>query len=161
MSVTRAKADTAVAPANEGAHDGHYSEAAMTSTFNGVAALASIVPRSTSWTLVITGRGLPPRGAAACSCVLILRNPSCELPVKAVDLDGDRMRRVGPPEVFDELAYSLAREFSRRFSALSQGLPSGTHQHPSKLMITSYAGSKELLEKAVLATQGGCFADEY
>jgi hypothetical protein len=33
-------------------------------------------------------------------------------------------------------------------------------------MITSYAGSKELLEKellekAVLATQGGCFADEY
>jgi hypothetical protein len=76
------------------------------------------------------------------------------------------MRRIGPPEVFDELAHSLAREFSRRFSALSQGLPSGAHQHSSKLMITSYAGSKELLEKellekAVLATQGGCFADEY
>ena len=94
-----------------GAHDGHYSEAAMTSTFNGVAALASIVPRSTSWTLVITGRGLSPRAAAAYSRVLILRNPSCELPAKAVDLDGDRMRRIGPPEVFDELAHSLAREF--------------------------------------------------
>jgi hypothetical protein len=101
----------------------------MTSTFNGVAALASIVPRSTSWTLVITGRGLSPRGAAAYSRVLILRNPRANCPVKAVDLDGDRMRRIGPPEVFDELAHSLAQEFSRRFSARPQGLPSGTHQH--------------------------------
>jgi hypothetical protein len=96
MSAMRAKAVTAVAPVNDGAHDGHYSEAAMTSTFNGAAALASIVPRSTSWTLVITGRGLSPRGAAAYSRGLILRNPRANCPVKAVDLDGDRMRRIGP-----------------------------------------------------------------